>query len=172
MKANLAKYLPPVRAVPMRVTLAAAAVLLTAGAAEARICASPSEQAALRARVVQSQLMVAALSCGARPRYNAFVRKFERELVMQGKSLRSFFQRTYGDSATKRLNSFVTSQANKASERSLDVGGAFCSETAGLFDELQGLRPVQFTEFVARQRFAASHGIESCPTQSALPKSQ
>jgi hypothetical protein len=151
-----------------RILAGALLASLASSPAMAVVCASPSEEAALRARVVQSQLMVAALSCSQRSGYNAFVRKFERQLVRQGQALRFFFKRTYGKSAKDRLNRFVTSLANEASERSLGMGTQFCAEAAKLFVELKEISPREFQAFVARQQFAGAHGIEACPAQGRL----
>jgi hypothetical protein len=55
-------------------TAAAATLIFAETAAAAGTCSLPNEQAAIDARVLQSELMVGALSCGHQSQYNAFVR--------------------------------------------------------------------------------------------------
>lgn len=153
----------------------AAAIVLGAGAAHAVPCAQPNEHAALGTRVLQSNLMVAALSCGDRANYNTFVRKYERELVTRGRSMQAFFTRAYGGGGTSQMNRFVTSLANDASARSRTAPN-FCNEIHSLFDTLLQGDPSRLNDVLASQTFTGSHGFASCQkpsdvtTASAKPK--
>ena len=82
--------------------------LLTADSAWADPCTDPVAQTALNTRALQTELMVAALSCGNRIHYNAFVIKYQGDLVKHGRSLQSFFQRKHGAAGRKNLNTFIT----------------------------------------------------------------
>ena len=75
--------------------------LLTADSAWADPCTDPVAQTALNTRALQTELMVAALSCGNRIHYNAFVIKYQGDLVKHGRSLQSFFQRKHGAAGRK-----------------------------------------------------------------------
>lgn len=138
-----------------------AAALCAAPAAEAA-CARPAELGGLQARVLQTELMVAALSCGEADRYNAFVKRFRDELVDESKHMQRFFARMYGGGAKRELNSFVTALANNSSQRSLNEAATFCPQAAALLDEALRLDPKQLRRFAAQQSFADSHGFESC----------
>ncbi|MEO5375834.1 MAG: hypothetical protein H7840_16500 [Alphaproteobacteria bacterium] len=129
----------------------------------APLCAQPAEQPALNARVVQTQLMVAALTCEQRDRYNAFVQKFSPQLAESGQTMKAVFKRQYGRSAENQMNQFVTRLANDASARSRTTPG-FCGDTLVLFDALDKIEPVRLTEVATAQSFAATHGIGVCGT--------
>src|SRR5512144_331772 len=69
-------------------------------------CTSAANLEALNVRALQTELMVGALACGERERYNAFVQARQPELVPYAETL----QRMQG----KRTNAFVTRVANAA----------------------------------------------------------
>lgn len=137
------------------------AALLMGTGAEAAVCARASEQPALSARVLQTQLMVAALACGESGRYNDFVRKFSPELSARSRTLMALFERQYGRGAESQLNRFVTVLANAASARSATTS-RFCTDAVVLFDTLQQTEPALFTEVALSQPFAGTHGITTC----------
>ena len=139
----------------------AAAALLAASAAEAA-CARSSELSGLQARVLQTELMVAALSCDEATRYNAFVTRFKGELMVQSKRMQQYFARVHGKRATKELNAFVTELANNSSQRSLTQAAQFCPQAAAMLDHVLEIEPRQFASFAAQQSFSDAHGIDSC----------
>lgn len=134
--------------------------LVLAGTARASVCAMPRERSALEARVLQTQLMVAALACNQRRRYNAFVERFRADLVVNGKAVRAYFQRAYGAAAEPEVNRFMTRIANQASARSLVDG--FCAEAATLFDRLEEPTVAGLAAVAADQPFVDTHGIAAC----------
>ncbi len=97
-----------------RVAVAVTALQFAASTVWADTCASAAEKTAFDTRVLQSELMVAALSCGENARYNSFVQKFESELVANGNALRGYFARNYGKSGEDVLDRFITRIANNA----------------------------------------------------------
>ncbi|MGH8532189.1 MAG: hypothetical protein ACREV1_05515 [Gammaproteobacteria bacterium] len=123
--------------------------LLTADFAWADACAGPVDQTALNTRALQTELMVAALSCGNRIHYNAFVRKYQGDLVKHGRSLQSFFQRKHGAAGRKNLNTFITRLANEASHRSSITHAEFCVNSSSLFNRLLSARSVKLDELLA-----------------------
>ena len=139
----------------------ATAALLGASAVEAA-CARSAELSGLQARVLQTELMVAALSCDEATRYNAFVTRFKDELMSESKRMQRYFARVHGRQAKKELNAFVTELANVSSQRSLTQAGDFCPKAAALLEDALKLEPRQFASFAAQQSFADSHGIDSC----------
>lgn len=136
--------------------------LLTAEAALAERCAKPHEQTALSARALQTELMVAALSCRNQALYNAFIRKFRGELAEQGRSLQSFFQRQHGAQGRKNLNAFITQLANGASRRSYNERVAFCVRAAALFDQLLNAEPATLDALLESTTSTKDHNIPYC----------
>ncbi|KZD12714.1 hypothetical protein [Oceanibaculum pacificum] len=130
-------------------------------------CAMPKERAALEARVLQSELMIAALSCNQRPSYNAVVTKYKGEMATTGKSLKQYFSRVYGGQSSAELNGFVTRMANEASQRSLAELDAFCGSAAQKFAHLMESKAKSFEEFAAVQPTAAAHGVAVCQYTAA-----
>ncbi len=142
-------------------------------AALAGLCglASPSaaqplnvrEQTALDVRYLQTELMVAALSCG-RPEfhnhYNVFVAKFGGSLKRHANVMKSYFSREYGAQGTTQLDRYVTRLANEASLRSMQQT-AFCQDSVSLFERVTALDPASldgFSAAVARNREMVASG--------------
>ena len=157
-----------VRAVRKVVCAASVLSLVASGTAFARVCASPGENSALQTRVLQTELMVAALSCNQREKYNAFVRKFSSELTGLGGNLKSYFSRAHGGRGAPEMNSLVTNLANEASQRAMGYQGNYCDDTASLFESVLAVQPRELTIFAAGRPHANSHGIASC--QAAVTK--
>ena len=93
---------------------------------------SPKEKEAIAFRYLQTELMVAALSCGRqeyRSKYNTFVLRYRPAFRRNGRTLRTIFKRNYGNGGKRRLDAYVTRLANEASVRSMERS-EFC-EVAG-----------------------------------------
>ena len=126
----------------------------------------------LNARVLQTELMVAALSCNERSRYNAFVVRYKPELATLGGDLKQLFSVSLGKQAKSSLNAFVTKLANQASQRQVTQGSAFCTRAAGLFDRLLG-QPSSVAAVARDSELAGLHGVAPCggsEQQAALPR--
>ncbi len=151
-----------------------AAVLLgamvgaAANGAQARVCAGGDAQMALTTRVLQTELMVAALSCRQHDQYATFVRRFQPDLVASADALRSFYGQHYGARATKKIDALVTRLANEASQRSIDAGAAFCREARSLFDVVLDLERGQLALYALYRPHAASHGVVDCSGDDVL----
>ncbi len=132
--------------------------------AEAKMaCAFKNEKNALDARAMQSQMMVAALSCGNQQKYNSFIKKFQAEFIECGKNLKTYFTRNYHNDADRQMNKFITSIANEASKKSLDQNSEqFCAEANHLFDKIQSSGKQNVLELASMQEFASLHPIKSC----------
>lgn len=121
-------------------TIAAAVMIFgVASSATAFEDFTHAERDSLNVRHLQSELMVAALSCDLRPQYNATVKRFEAELVGHGQDLKQLFKRTYGRGGERELNRFVTALANQSSASSLSRGASYCAESAQLFTQILDL---------------------------------
>ena len=149
----------------LTIVLATAASLL-AGPAMA-MCLDNSERQAITTRVLQTELMVAALTCGQQGEFNTFARKFEGELVSQGKLLRAAFQRNYGGQGEPRLNALVTRLANEASQRSISGRAEFCPRSAELFDVVLNTPPAALSSLAEQQPFSSAHGVSECSKEVA-----
>ena len=149
----------------------AAGLVLAAGGAAARAaaCPSPMERAALEMRVMQSELMVAALTCGARESYNAFVIKFEPDLVRHGVALRTFFKRAHGSRASAELNRFVTRLANQASQRSVADRAGYCAAASRVFEQVLKLKRFELIGYADRQQMINGlPGVPACATAGTI----
>lgn len=107
--------------------------MVSAGSANAFEPRGAGETAAINARLLQTEMMVAALACDLRPQYNTAVRTFEKELVRHGKVLRKMFRRNHGASAQRRLDKYITQLANDASARSNYDRASYCRTAGVLF---------------------------------------
>jgi len=143
----------------------AMAVFVQASPAFSIICSSPSEQQALSMRVLQTKLMVSALSCNAKPQYNLFVKRFQRELAPHGKALRRMFHRTYGKKARYHLDKFITGLANDESAVRISAGDRYCPNAHALFTRVLSTNNGYVAALANQLPFTDSHGITSCRTK-------
>lgn len=134
--------------------LAAAAVAVgalgAAGGAQAACTAGlDSGVLAKSARTLQSDMMVAALSCNERPLYNAFATDYRGDLQRHGKALKAHFDHN------KTLNAYVTELANDAAIRYARTGGAFCTAAREtMYELLADGAEVDFDLYVLRYAIA------------------
>lgn len=155
---------------PRRGKLAAAVIgfsLTFSSFANAAPCVATSELAPLQVRMLQTELMVAALTCNQRTDYNSFITRFQPQLSTQGKSLQSFFKQKYGSNSAKALNGFVTRIANESSRRGMLKRGQFCRDTATIHTNSKEVTPGGLPDFAKSQRFTSLHGITPCPVKVA-----
>jgi hypothetical protein len=122
----------------MAVTLAGvlAATFLGVGPASAVDPQTRHERDAVNVRILQSEMMVAALSCNLRHQYNAMVGQFEQELVAHAGTLKAMFRRDHGNRAQKALDDYITRLANDASMRSIRARVRFCEGAEQTFAQL------------------------------------
>jgi len=134
---------------------------LSGGPALADVCATRSDTAMLTTRVLQAELMVAALSCGQKDVYANFVDRFSDTLIDNGASLRAYFETNYGTKAPGALNTFVTRLANQASGRSVTTID-YCNGSARKFAAVMNLNGQAILAYAIRQPHADSHGFTPC----------
>jgi len=135
--------------------------------ANAAPCVAPNELAPLQVRMLQTELMVAALTCNQRTDYNSFITHFQPQLSSQGKSLQSFFKQKYGAGSAKALNGFVTRIANESSRRGMLKRGQFCHNAADIHTNSKKIAPTDLPAFAQTQQFTSLHGLTPCPTKIA-----
>lgn len=130
--------------------------------AAAPACATVADEAALNTRVLQTELMVAALSCGEQQRYNAFVTTFKNDLIRGGQGLKTMFKRVYGASGDYQMNAFVTRLANNAAQRTASGPDAYCATSASLFNEVLATSPGHLARITTRPELSSLHGFGRC----------
>lgn len=135
------------------------------GAAEVSI--TSKERASLELRLLQTELMVAALGCASADRYNAFVTRYQPQLVDGGKTLQNLFKRIHGGQAFNRVNNFVTQVANEASLRMVQNANQFCDETDSVFQALLAGGSESFDRARSRFRCAPIAGFAGCTVEAA-----
>lgn len=130
-------------------------------------CASESDLAALNARVLQTELMVAALSCDERERYNNFITFYRSVLTERIQALQGMFKRAYGGEGTDRLNSFVTRMANNSSQKVNDKGTSYCTEAGELFKEALANKPSDLNLLASKPWIEDRHGYRPCVLEAS-----
>lgn len=152
-----------------RVLCCALTLFILPAGGYASTCASPTEKAALDTRALQTELMVAALSCGEQSRYNNFVNRFRQSLNANSVNLKSYFSRVYPSNAESQLNRFITKLANAVSERSLATNSDdFCEAANTLFDEVTNAKPSEVVQVASREDFSDIHGISACSNNDQM----
>ncbi len=138
----------------LKAATVAVTLLVAAPASAALACLSPAEVRASAVRQLQTELMVATLSCARHPsanlteRYNAFVRKFGKDLATNAEVLRGYFARIYGRGQSKQFDAYITALANEASQRSMGQA-QLCESMPPLFDKVLGIDSKQLEAFAA-----------------------
>jgi hypothetical protein len=126
------------------------AVTTNAWAAGAQ-CARPQELQAIKTAAVQQELMVAALSCDAVPRYNQFVTAFQSDLQASDRALQAFFRRLNARTGTADYHAFKTRMANASSRKSIAHITNFCDGANAMFVTALDSGPVTLAAFLSGQ---------------------
>lgn len=116
-----------------------ATALLAPGLASAS-CLKAYEGTAINVAGLKSQLMVTALSCDSRDRYNSFVLSFRPTLQREDTALNSYFLHHYGRNWRTEHDAYITQLANMQSEASIHEGTQFCRDNVGLFGQVLALK--------------------------------
>ena len=140
-----------------------AALLLAAGSAGAQQCVRPAERAAFDATGLKTQLMITALTCDVRDKYNAFVRRFQPDLMVQERTLQAYFSRSFGARGQQRHDDYITGLANVQSQQGLRDGTLFCQRHAALFDEVLALRDgAELARYAAGKALIQPSSLPAC----------
>lgn len=140
----------------------AAFSLLTVQQAQAQLqCLPPQERAAVEIAALRSELMVLATGCHDDDSYNAFIRKFQPELMGNEQAIGDIFKRKYGRRGQQEHDRFTTDLANAESTAGLSLGTDFCAHNGLLFQEVLSLRsPTELATYAA--------GKDLVPTSMAM----
>ncbi|MBV8537046.1 MAG: hypothetical protein JO128_15705 [Alphaproteobacteria bacterium] len=134
-------------------------------------CYTPAESAAVHVRMLQSELMVAALACrdsnpelGMIAGYNDFVRRLSPSLVRNSKLLQSHFRKTYGSAGEHRFEAFETALANAASKQSM-ASSTYCENSATLFQQVAVLQASDLEQFSSTRAVNLGMALEACSAE-------
>lgn len=127
------------------------AALIATEAAAAPACVRPKERTALEVRAVQTDLMVAALSCNFQPAYNKFMHRFGAALDRHTRTVHRFFDRSYGASGTSRATRYFTSFANRTALTSIGHLDQFCDHEASVLQAALAIPPNLLDTFASTQ---------------------
>jgi hypothetical protein len=161
------------RALRTVAAIAAVAGISFQASAATQLCATPSLEGHLSTRLLQTELMVAAIYCGSSAHYNSFVLSYSDQLVEAGGKLRGLFASVYGSKQAPRAwDTFLTNLANEAAKRSYDER-SFCARTDAIFSALDSGEVRDLMHFAEAMPFTDRHGVPACTTmaQADLPPS-
>lgn len=114
-------------------------------------CPTQTALQAAQVRVLQTELMVAALQCRNDPafdhsaKYNAFISQFSSSLSQHGKALQDHFRKAFGGDHQRQLDRYVTRLANDAGQRGTTTG--YCQTMAPLFERVLTLKKSDLGSF-------------------------
>ncbi len=129
-------------------------------------CLDPAQSRGWRIRVLQTQLMVAALSCRGRRAdghvvlYNEIVRARRTELKRAADQFRRAAIRVGGEGAVDRL---VTEIANRVTQRSLDEAD-FCARSAALARAIRAVPDTPLEAFTTVMPIRLQPPLAACPS--------
>ena len=129
----------------------AAVGLLAAQQAQAQLeCLSPNERSVIQIAALRSQLMVLATGCQADNSYNAFIRKYQPDLMSNERMLGEMFKHKYGRRGQQEHDRFITELANAESTAGLKLGTDFCDHNGMIFREVMALQsPTELASYAA-----------------------
>jgi hypothetical protein len=114
---------------------------LTVQQAQAQMqCLAPHERSAIEIAALRSELMVLATGCHQDDNYNAFIRKYQTDLIGNEKAIGDIFERKYGKRAQQEHDRFTTELANAESSLGMRLGSDFCGRNGLIFPEVLALR--------------------------------
>jgi hypothetical protein len=142
--------------------LGVAATSTAASAPKAARCATAAEMQAIAGRVLETELLVGALSCSQAQQYNAFMEKFRGPQTERARTLQAMFNRMYGKGGQRELDAFVTRLGNDSALRSLELQIAYCQATWDLFEEASRLPVNEYHQLTAKPWIAGRHSYQMC----------
>jgi hypothetical protein len=148
----------------------AAVSLLTVQQAHAQLdCLRPPERSVVDVAALRSELMVLATGCHQDERYNAFIRKFQPDLMGNEKAVGDIFKRMYGKRAQQEHDRFVTELANGESDAGAHLGSDFCERNSLLFNEVMALQGASELPAYAAGKDLVPNSVDVCPQVAMAP---
>lgn len=158
----------------VRILAAGLAAAVVATPVLAQSCLQPTERTAMEVRALQSQLMVAALSCNQTDQYNAFVTRNQRDLSDAYKSVTAHFKRVHGNvQGQRQLDNYITQLANAQSQDGIGQGSTFCQNVAPLFKQaLAQPNLATLASLSSQSNVVIPYSLDTCtgaPVREAAP---
>ena len=152
-------------------SLAAVSLLMVQQAqAQAQLnCLQPHERSLVDVAALRSQLMVLATGCRQDDRYNAFVRKYQADLMGNEKAVGDVFKRVYGRRAQQEHDRFTTDLANGESSVGMRLGSDFCERNSLLFAEVMALPSAAELPAYAAGKDLVPATVDVCPQVAQAP---
>ncbi|OUI78221.1 hypothetical protein HK18_09240 [Commensalibacter intestini] len=126
-------------------------------------CRNSAARDAFNVEGLKSELMVTALSCQAQDQYNGFIKQFGPIVNEQEVKLKQHFRTTYGRSAQKAQDDYITQLANVQSSQGLKAGTIFCLQRMSMFDEVKPLQSVKdLSQYADAKDIMQPTSIEVC----------
>jgi hypothetical protein len=151
---------------PLIATIAAAS--LFSGSAFAQPCMRPAEKAAFDVTGLKSELMVIAIACQLRDKYNGFVGRYRADLLAQERNLNGYFTRTSGHRAQQEHDVYITNLANSQSQDGIRQGTLFCDQHLSMFDEVMALKSGgELAGYAAAKGLVQPMAVIECPAAPA-----
>jgi len=134
-----------------------------APAVAAAACQFPADRAAFDIEGLKSELMVTALACKQQDRYNAFMTRYQPTVAAEEHDLNTYFKRSYGRSAQKAYDDYISNLANIQEQDGLKAGTAFCDNLATMFSEVMSLHDsTELHDFANAKTIAQPVTFETC----------
>ena len=115
-----------------------------------RQCSNPADQATFEVQALRSAMMVLGTGCREDERYNAFIRRFQTDLIANENAVKAYFKRRFAGRAQQEQDRFVTDLANAVSRQGSQYGGDFCPRNGLIFNEVMALKnAAELHEFAA-----------------------
>jgi hypothetical protein len=150
----------------------ASVCLLTVQQAQAQTplnCLAPQERSVIEVAALRSELMVLATGCHQDDQYNAFIRKFQADLVGNEKAVDQLFQHKYGRRAQQEHDRFTTELANGESSAGMRLGSDFCDHNGMIFTEVLALRSPSDLPAYAAGKDLVPNTTEVCAEVAMAP---
>ena len=148
-----------------------AAMSLLAQQAHAELeCLQPQERSLVEVAALRSQLMVLATGCRQDDRYNAFVRKYQADLMGNEKAVGDVFKRIYGKRGQQEHDRFTTDLANGELSAGMRLGTDFCDRNSLLFKEVMALPGAADLPHYAAGKDLVPATVDVCPPPAPARK--
>jgi hypothetical protein len=151
-------------------SLAALSLLVSQTAQAQLTCLPPQDRSAIEVAALRSELMVLATGCQADEKYNAFVRKYQPDLMGNEKAVDEMFKRKYGRRGQQEHDRFTTDLANvESSTGNHRYGSDFCAHNGMLFTEVMALRDGNELAAYAAGKDLVPESLEVCTEVAIAP---
>ena len=148
----------------------AAMSLLAVQQANAQLeCLQPQERSVVEIAALRSELMVLATGCRQDERYNAFIRKYQADLMGNEKAVGDMFKRMYGKRGQQEHDRFTTDLANGESSAGMHLGTEFCARNSLIFNEVMALHSAAELPAYAAGKDLVPATVDLCPQVAQAP---